>query len=189
MSKYPDESWFALSAMVLSLLILASCSAPMNLANENPTPTLDIFDDQADEAFSQIYANDVDLNKGITIKRIPFGSAIGGPTPSPNNFAMDILNHTDEPIRFQNQGFGLRTFIYDQERAAWSEITIQKPFSEIVILPAKTESFDPTIDNSWVMPDEEFEQVQISDVRIFITGTGEKTGKTYAACYDLRLAP
>ncbi len=189
MRKYPDVSCFALSAIVFSLLILAYCSAPMNLANETPTPTLDIFDDQVDEKFFQNYAKDVNLNQGVTISRIPLGVVLEGPTPSPNYFTMKIFNHSDEPIRFQNQGFGLRTFVYDQESAAWNEVKVQKPFPETVVLPAKTESFDPTVNNKWTIPDDNFEQLKNSEVRIYITGTGEKTGNTYAAYYDLRLAP
>ncbi len=189
MKKYSCELGLAFHALILTILFLVSCTSSKNLMHNTPTPTAIIFDDGADEVFIRTYARGVDLNEGITIKRVPLGMVLEGPTPSPNYFTMDVLNHSSEPIRFQDQGFGLRTFIYDQESATWSETDVQKPFWDVVILPAKTESFDPTIDNSWTIPDEEFENVQSRDIRIFITGTGANTGKTYVAYYDLRLVP
>jgi hypothetical protein len=179
----------AVGLIVLASVFLTYCSATSNEETEQTSLLPLVFDATANESFIQAYAKEADLNEGLTIARNPFLVAADGTTPPPNYFSMTVLNHSDEPIHFPDQGFGLRTFVYDPEKGAWSEIVIQRPAKNDVTLPAKLERYDATINNKWTIPNQNFEVVDQREVRIYILGTGEETGRIYGAFYDLSLKP
>ncbi len=154
------------------------------LASSTPS----VFPPAVDDNFVESYAKDVDLNTGISIVRFGYLMAVDA-TPSPKFIHFAVYNHTKEPIVFPNQGFGLRTFIYDELTEAWSEIHLQKPAPTEETLPAGLERYDYHINNSWALDDLDFADFEHDKVRIYIMGVGKETGKSYAAYYDARLLP
>ena len=130
----------------------------------------------------------VDLNTSISIHRFAPLIAIDA-TPSPKFIDFAVYNHTKEPIVFPNQGFGLRTFVYDESTATWSEIHIQKPAPTWVALPASLERYNYDLNNSWSLDDLDFANFEHDKIRIYIMGVGQETGKSYAAFFDARVQP
>jgi len=78
----------------------------------------------------------------------------GIPTPSPNYISILVLNHTDEPIGFENIGFNIKVFQYNSETNMWEKVLLPyTPEKTQTILPPKLEKFDFEILNSWELRD------------------------------------
>jgi hypothetical protein len=184
-------SWFSRIAVALIFAVIAIgifSILQKQYSTHQATSTPSVFPPDVDDKFIKRYAMDVDLNTGISVVRSPSLIAVDA-TPSPYFIDFVVFNHTKEPIVFPNQGFGLRTFVYDESTQAWSEIHLQKPAPTEVILPAGLERYDYHINNSWALDDLDFADFEHDAVRIYIIGVGKETGKSYAAYYDARLQP
>jgi hypothetical protein len=127
-------------------------------------------------------------NNGLTVERLKVIALEGVPPPSVNHVSLLILNHTEEPIEFENQGFGVQVFEYDASTSQWNEVILPyKPERKKKIVPAKLEDFDFEILNNWELTGEDFTNSKTGKVRILISGRGLDTGKKYYAFTDITL--
>lgn len=127
-------------------------------------------------------------NDGLTVERLKIIALEGIPPPSANHVSLLILNHTEEPIEFENQGFGVRVFEYDPSISQWNEVILPyKPERKKKIVPAKLEDFDFEILNNWELTEEDFISSKTGNVRILISGRGLDTGKKYHAFTDITI--
>jgi hypothetical protein len=127
-------------------------------------------------------------NDGLTVERLKVIALEGVPPPSVNQVSLLILNHTEEPIEFENQGFGVQVFEYDASTSQWNEVILPyKPERKKKIIPAKLEDFDFEILNNWELTENDFIGSKTGKVRILISGRGLDTGKKYYAFTDIAL--
>src|SRR5689334_4154059 len=77
-----------------------------------PIPSL--FSTEADKDFISSLVNDTDLNSGIAMERV-----MSFYPNQANNITFAVFNHTDEPILFPDQGFGLTVFRYNDLNHLW----------------------------------------------------------------------
>jgi len=149
-----------------------------------PSPALSLFSEEANEIFVSSVAGDVDLNSGITMD---------GPTPIAipeqiNNIDFAVFNHTDEPILFNNQGFDLRVFRYDEIAKMWENLPLRYvPHSEPTILPPRLETEYSDVHNSWAILDDETTAWGYKQIRIYISGIGQMTNRIYGASLDVTI--
>lgn len=139
------------------------------------------FSNEANEIFVSSIAGNIDLNSGITMERsMPMNSE----QINMVNFA--VFNHTDEPIMFTNQGFGLTVFGYDDTNGNWESLQLQHvPYPEPKTLPPKLETWDFDINNSWDLLENDTAAWEYKQIRLYLTGTGKITNKMYGAYLDV----
>lgn len=160
-------------------VVLALYTIPV-LKNWKSRP-LPIFSEQADKNFANSIAKDVVLNSGITMER-----AMPVYPEQINNVTFSVFNHTDEPIIFSNQGFGLAVFTYDETNKKWKELQLPHvPFPEPTTLPPRTENWNPKIDNSWDILENDTAALGYKKIRFYILGKGKITNNSYAAYLDV----
>jgi|WetSurMetagenome_2_1015567.scaffolds.fasta_scaffold54059_4 hypothetical protein len=129
-----------------------------------------------------------ELNNGLTVERLKMIALEGAPPPSANHVSLLILNHTGEPIEFENKGFALQLFEYDASSSQWKEVILPyKPDQQEKIIPANLEDFDFEVLNNWELTGEDFINSQTGNLRILISGRGVNSGKKYYAFTDITL--
>jgi hypothetical protein len=179
---------------LLLLLAIAVTAIFLVLVSENrddsesatpptPSPAIPLFSGEANEIFVSSVAGDVDLNSGITMERP--ASAI---PEQINNVGFAVFNHTDEPILFPDQGFGLTVFRYDEIARKWENLPLRYvPHVEPTILSARIETWSD-VDKTWAILEDETTAWGYKHVRIYVSGTGQMTNKTYGAYLDVTIS-
>lgn len=125
------------------------------------------------------------INTGLTIERMRIVE-LKDAMPSVNHVALLVLNHTQEPIKFDDVGFGVKVF--ESHSLGWMEVVMPyTPEPKEKILPPKLERFDFDILNSWEFTPEEFINVETGNLRILIGGVGMTSNVIYYAYVDLSL--
>jgi hypothetical protein len=166
---------------------MAASKPQLTYVNIPATPFLN---NKANEKFNDIVlsGNTQEINNGLSIQRLNLVALKGVPTPSANHISLLILNHTEEPIEFENIGFDIQVFEYDAPADRWNKVTMPfTPDDKKKIVPAKLEDFDFDVLNSWEMTEEDFINSKTGKVRILISGTGLDTDKKYYAFTDITL--
>jgi hypothetical protein len=146
--------------------------------------TFSVSNDLQQQFISQ-YAVNADINSGVTISVESF---FDRPSDSPVKELVEftVFNNSSEDIYFKNNGFGLRIFTVNDTIEEWQEIIpIIHPADIPTILLARTERVGPQTNNSYYLQYSDFVGKLPSKLRIFITGIGKITGKTYDAYIDL----
>ena len=167
---------FAVTVMAIFLMFVRR--------NTDHPPAASLFSEEADEIFVSSIAGNVDLNSGITMD---------GPTPvvipeQINNIDFGVFNHTDEPILFSNQGFDLTVFRFDAVTKKWEKLPLQYlPHSELTTLPPRLETRYSDVNNSWHILEDETAAWGYKQVRIYVSGKGTMTNKTYGAYLDVTI--
>lgn len=129
-----------------------------------------------------------ETNNGLTLERLKVVALEGVPQPSANHVSLLILNHTNEPVEFENVGFGLQVFEYDPSTSQWNKVALPyTPEHKKKIVPPKLEDFNFEVLNNWELTDEDFINSKSGYVRILISGQGLNSGKKYYAFLDLAL--
>ena len=152
--------------------------------NTDHPATASLFSNEANEIFVSSVAGDVDLNSGITMD---------GPTPMAipeqiNNIDFAVFNHTNEPILFSNQGFDLTIFRYDEIAKKWENLALRYvPHSEPTVLPPRLETRYSDVNNSWHILEDETTAWGYKQIRIYVSGNGQMTNKTYGAYLDVTI--
>ena len=172
--------------LLISLLAIAVTAIFLVIVyiNSNHPTATSLFSEEANEIFVSSVAGDVDLNSGITID---------GPTPVAipeqiNNIDFAVFNHTDEPILFSNQGFDLIVFRYDETARKWENLPLRYvPNSEPTILPPQLETRYSDVNNSWHILEDETTAWGYKQIRIYVSGNGQMTNKTYGAYLDVTI--
>jgi hypothetical protein len=155
--------------------------------NIPPTPSFNLI---ANDIFFEEIAKGVDLNNGLMMIRQPFLLLGEGPTPSPNYVSFVVLNHSDEPITFRDQGYGMKVFTYEPKSQDWKELQMATyPAARATTLPPKLEKYDFDINNSWDISPINFGTDLPQEIRIYISGIGDTSGKQYGAFLDVALKP
>jgi hypothetical protein len=177
-----------LVAIAVTAIFLVIVSGNRNHLESAVTPTpslaVSLFSDEANKIFVSSVAGDVDLNSGITMD---------GPTPVAipeqiNNIDFAVFNHTDEPILFSNQGFDLTVFRYDEPAKKWENLPLRYvPHSEPTILPPRLETEYSEVHNSWSILEDETTAWGYKQIRIYVSGKGQTTNKTYGAYLDVTI--
>jgi len=173
--------------VILTILFIVHVRSDYQEANSTPiinraTPSVS---NESNKAFVSSVAGSVDLNSGITAMEFLeplYRFQI-------NNITFVVFNHTDEAIVFSNQGFGLTVFHYDDIANAWKKLQLQHvPYPEPKILPPKLEKWDSNIDNTWDILENDSTALGYSQVRLYISGQGKNTNKTYGAYLDVTIS-
>jgi hypothetical protein len=129
-----------------------------------------------------------EINTGLTIERLNIVAIEGIPTPSVNHVSLLILNHTQEPIAFEDIGFGVQVFEYDPSLSEWRKVALPyTPEQKQKVIPPQLETFDFEVLNSWEFTSGEFIDVRTGILRILIRGMGVNSGKNYYAFVDVTL--
>jgi hypothetical protein len=173
----------AVAVTVILLVIVRVDSNPSESAiTLTPSPVVSLFSEEANEIFVSSVAGEVDLNSGITMERP--ASAI---PEQINNVGFAVFNHTDEPILFSNQGFDLTVFRYDEITKKWENLPLRYvPHSEPTILPPRIETWSD-VDKTWAILEDETTAWGYKQIRIYISGKGQMTNKTYGAYLDVTI--
>src|SRR5688500_12259168 len=159
----------------------------LNFVKFPPTP---VINSVANLQFIETIIGDKsnEINTGLTIERLRIVAIEAIPTPSGNHVSLLILNHTQEPIAFNNIGFGVQVFEYDSSLLEWRKVALPyTPEKREKVIPPQLEKFDFEVLNSWEFTNEEFIDVRTGILRILIGGMGVNSGKNYYAFIDLTL--
>ena len=180
--------------LLLALALVQGCSLraysdnrPVNFVDAPPTP---VIDREVNRQFLETNHLDssYEVNGGLRLERIEAVAMEGIPTPAANYVALLILNHTEEPINFDDIGFGIQICQYEPASSQWNKVVLPYvPEKKSITLPPKTEGFNSKVLNSWEFNDRDFVNVDSNVIRIFIRGLGENSNKHYAAFIDLTL--
>jgi hypothetical protein len=155
-------------------------------STENFPPTPE-FTEFQNELFIDSIARSAELNTGISMHRSGFLKPVNAPLPSPNNVILVVLNHLEEKVSFMDQSFELKAYYFDEATSQWQRIELPQAARVKTTLPPKTETVDFDIPNSWNVHEKEVEDSPSDELRLYISGIGEETGKTYGAYLDVRL--
>jgi len=180
--------------LLLALALVQGCSLRAYSDNRPVTfvdiPSTPIIDREVNRQFLETNRLDssYEVNGGLRLERIQAVAMEGIPAPSANYVALLILNHTEEPINFDDIGFGIQVFQYEPASSQWNKVVLPYvPEKKSITLPPKTEGFNSKVLNSWEFKDRDFVNVDSNVIRIFIRGLGENSNKHYAAFIDLTL--
>ena len=167
---------------LLAITVTAILLIVVRRNSDNPA-TASLFSDEANEIFVSSVAGKIDLNLGITIE-----STTPAIPDQINYVDFHVFNHTDEPILFPNQGFGVIAFRYDEIAKEWKNLPLHYvPHAEPTILPPRIETWNTDVINSWSIFEDETTAWGYKDVRIYVSGKGQMTNKTYSAYLDVTI--
>jgi hypothetical protein len=127
-----------------------------------------------------------DLNQGITI----FTQAsweYDTESEPPYYYNIAILNHTDEPIDFPNEGFGIEVYSYDSNNNSWYPVEIGVQPRCIPIQLGKGIGVLQE-NNRWILNEKFLDVDRDFPVRIYVSGKGSLSNKKYGAYLDIELS-
>jgi hypothetical protein len=166
---------FAITVTVIFLIVSRRNS-------DHPTAA-SLFSDEANEIFVSSVAGKIDLNSGIIME-----STTPAIPDQINYVDFNVYNHTDEPILFPNQGFGLTVFRYDEIAKEWENLPLHYvPHAEPTILPPRIGTWNTDVINSWSIFEDETTAWGYKHIRIYVSGKGMTTNKTYGAYLDVAI--
>jgi hypothetical protein len=146
--------------------------------------TTSLFSNEADQLFVSTVARSADLNVGITLERVTSMSP-----DQDNNITFGVFNHTNEPVVFPNQGFGIAVFRFDNTNKLWENLQLQyRPYSESKTLPPNLESWDFEINNSWDISEDQVMSWGYKQIRVYVSGKGKVTNTAYGAYLDVAIS-
>jgi len=147
-----------------------------------------IVDKRMNDKFVQEIGPINDLNTSIAFRNLSNLIVFTSPSQDPNDMSFVIQNKTNESIIFPDQGFGIQGFWLDEVAGEWIKIKQMPIYQQIrYILPPNTESYEGEIDNSLVIRGIDIMSKDYRQVRLYISGIGSNTGKTYGAYTDYLL--
>lgn len=167
----------------LTILLTSVIWVPYFINHPNPTfepsPSMEA-------AFINKFVRDADANKGITLH---VSSFYDSPTRTQSGelLSFDVYNHTNEPVIFDDIGFGIRFFTPDKNLDDWSEVELMiKPDKAKTIVDPATVSDTTAYDNSVSIYYSYFEVNVPKELRVYIIGVGQTSNKFYVAYEDLQ---
>lgn len=180
MKKNIAISLIIVAAMFILVFLRIGRHPPENII-ATPKSNPGLFSNAANEIFISSIVRDADLNSGITL------DATKSVIPEQiNNIAFAVLNHSDESVNFPNQGFGLTVFRYNETAMKWENLQLKyKPYHEPKTLPPKLEKWDFSINNTWSVLEDETSAWGYKQIRLYVSGVGQSSGKTYGAYLDV----
>jgi len=160
--------------IIISVLLISSYFLFLYHANKSQSNKLN-------EAFVKLIGNKMDLNESITIEYINQSNKY------PNLWRFYVMNHTEDVILFQNYGFGIRIFCFDEVNSDWIQIEMQPQWTAVErTLEAKLETID--ISNASTFNSNNI-STNCSLIRIFIIGESKRTGQQFGGYADIELKP
>jgi hypothetical protein len=143
---------------------------------------------EADEKFFKLMNSDIILNSGIEVKTFSSTIRIISPQQDKADVSFFVLNHTDEPVIFLDQAFGVVIYFYETQNETWYKIDLlDQPGPYTTILPSNIENFSPEAKNYWRIRGKNFFQYSPGQIRIFVSGIGESTGTEYGSYTDIEI--
>lgn len=139
---------------------------------------------EADSKFRELFPL-VHLNNEIEIVITP--SVFNDQNQIILNFDLSVLNHTNEPIKFLNNGFGVVFYQYRSNIHEWEQIKSDVyPGTISFTLPPAMDKSDIT--EFWIVNGNSLQNVDYSQpVRIYVTGVGEISGILYGDYRDVQI--
>ncbi len=175
---------------VLVTLAVVGCNLGVSFPQRNTNAPVATDDSRLEQQFVDSIAVNVDLNSGITLVRPSTGISIGNSSGVSNDVTFMLQNHTDEPIVFPDQAFGLMVFWADTEAGKWQNVELRtQPDPSQKTLPPRLERYDAAANNMWSVFPNEFMTLDHLQVRLYVQGVGTVTGKKYGAYLDAVLKP
>jgi hypothetical protein len=174
----------ALAVAVAPVLFLLGCSggAPDGANLFPSTPT---FPKESNLLFALTVAGTNNLNAGITMERAG--------TPSSdlrdvNSITFAVFNHTSEAVTFPDPGYGVSVFRYDVLAEGWDELELPGWVGgpARTILP-NTDDWPSAWRSTWTLMAEDLMLLSDTELRIFVAGTGNTTGRRYGAYLDVAI--
>ena len=144
------------------------------------TPTSDM-----ENVFIEKFSKSATVNSGINLH---VSSFYGDPsdTQAGELLSIDVYNSTDEPVAFENIGFGLRFFTPNDNLGDWKEVELlYTPAKISKLVGAHTMSYDMVNDNAYSVNYSDFKAELPNKIRLYITGSGQISNKTYVAFVDV----
>ena len=143
-----------------------------------------LFSKEADQLFISTVALGADLNAGITLERVTSVSP-----DQDKNITFGVFNHTNEPVVFPNQGFGIAVFRFDNTNKLWVNLQLQyRPYSESKTLPPHLENWDFEINNSWDISEDQVMSWGYKELRVYVSGKGKVTNRLYGTYLDVTIS-
>src|SRR5271157_529581 len=158
-----------------AVFVLMACNS--NCANNG----------SSDSFRASLSENDIDLNTGITIQK-----SFPAEQDTDEIVSLIVLNHTDEAIYFTNSGLGLQLFCQNEKANIWQKQNMPNGFfEENRMIPPKTETLNSDLVdiNLTNVLKSTVSQVSCKQVRLFVQGSGQDTGKKYGAYTDVTINP
>ncbi len=173
--------------IVLVIGIVAGASAPLwfPLLFTKTDPGFAVSQEM-EQNFATQYLTDAEVNTGVTIQLISFQ---GNPTDNQFDHLVDyaVWNNTDEPIIYANDFFGIRVFSPDETSQKWATIKLSSLIGNdpVMLMPSNKEP-DPYSTNRRFLSNLLLENADIPEnLRFYVFGTGQITGKNYVAFIDV----
>jgi hypothetical protein len=95
-----------------------------------------LFDTDANNEFLSVIGDIDNINDGILVYLQPTYSAKANDSLKP--YYVVVLNQSDEPIKFSNNGFGIQIFSFDQVENSWTSVEMSaKPGNIPLIVPVQ----------------------------------------------------
>lgn len=186
-AKTSRKTYFisGISVMIgIGLLILLSSTIWLPSLLNSPYSSYSLSP-STEKDFIDRFAKNADVNSGLNLHVQSFYSDPSS-TQAGELISFDVYNNTDEPIVFQDHGFGIRLFTPEEELETWKEIMLLYiPAETTKVIGQKTETYDPITDNSFFLLYSDFEIELPEQLRFFIIGTGQLSNKKYVAFVDL----
>jgi hypothetical protein len=183
MMKLPITiSVLLLTLTVLLISIFNNTDQNTDFSDKLSTP---IFSEEADQSFVSSVVDNSNLNSGIAVLEIkPLES------DQTNYITFAVLNHTEEPIVFPDQGFGFSLYWYKDIAKNRKEVSLsQFPNRTPKILPPQVEDLDHDIQNTWLIFENDIEDLPYQRVRLYVSGIGQTSNSVYGSYIDLYINP
>jgi len=141
-----------------------------------------------DMGFATLVAPAKQLNVAIEVVRLPEPIVINssGASTGGRDIHFMVLNHANEPVVFPDRSFGMRLYVPDPLHYSWNEVLLGVgPPEQPWALPAKLESWDPVMDNTWSILAEHLPMSQSRTYRLYVSGIGSQSKEEYGAFVDI----
>ena len=101
-----------------------------------------------------------------------------------------VLNHSNEPVIFSDQSFGLKAYGFDVKTNNWCpQQLLLHSAPEQKTIPPTVEKYDGAVDISWDLGPRPCNNVDHGQYRLYVAGTGTVTAQKYGAYLDVALNP
>jgi hypothetical protein len=162
------------SAVIICLILMvAGCSTHIS---QNDQTALD----ERDKLFAITVAAELTLGRGLSIE--PDKSEFYAPYGSVDFF---VHNHTGHDLCFQDDAFGVRGFVFNEEQEQWEEIDLG--FTPIPSGLRCLRNEVTELSETWgVFPTQWVDTRGHSEVRLLVIGIAD-TGERYGAYADIRI--
>ncbi len=170
--------------LLIGLIIMLTSTVWMPYFLNPPLPSYTPTSSM-EEVFIEKFTKNADVNTGISLHVSSFYSDPAR-TQAGELISFDVYNNTDEPVVFDDIGFGLRFFTPDENLGEWKVVKrLYTPAKTSKIVGPHVQSYDMVNDNSYFVLYSDFDVGLPQKIRVYIKGIGQASNKIYIAFVDL----